>query len=281
LEQALWRAGIQTNLVEATNKESAIAEINERIDQGYHQFIAVGGDGTNNTVVNVLMDRYDPDSPFNYALLPWGTGNDWAAYHGLSRRVPTLIRSILEKRFDTVDIGAIDFEFEDKVTYFTNAVGMGFDAFVVEKMQNESKVGRLSYLAEVIRSMGKYESVDLNWMEEDSDKSAKVFSFHIGLGHSAGGGLKILPHVNDRMGKLAVTVIKEDSRFKYFRNLINVMKGTIKHLDFVDLAHSHEVKIPRQYKDHVLECDGEKCGIGPCTIRIHKHKLNLLMSRKA
>lgn len=280
LEQTFNKAGIETQLVEAIDKSSAIGAIHDRIDQGYSQFLAVGGDGTNNTVVNVLMDRLNPEAPFSYALLPWGTGNDWAAFHGLSRKVNTLVGAIKRRSFEFVEIGAIDFEFEERVTYFTNAVGMGFDAFVVEKMQNESKVGRLSYLAEVVRSMGKYQSVDLNWIEENTDRNAKVFSFHVGLGHSAGGGLKVLPHANDRLGKLALTVIREDSRFKYFRNLINVMKGTIAHLDFVDLTHSHEIRIPQQPADHILECDGEKCGSGPCTIRIHKHQLNLLMSKE-
>ena len=46
--------------------------------EGFRRFIAIGGDGTLNEVVNGLLRAGTPSGEATLALVPVGRGNDWA-----------------------------------------------------------------------------------------------------------------------------------------------------------------------------------------------------------
>ena len=68
--------------------------------------IALGGDGLVNEVVNGLMARIPEDRPV-LAVIPVGSGNDYAETLGMAYSVPTAVTEIL--RFQTVraDVGRV------------------------------------------------------------------------------------------------------------------------------------------------------------------------------
>ena len=69
--------------------------------------IALGGDGLVNEVVNGLMARAPQDRPV-LAVIPVGSGNDYAETLGMAYSVPTAVTEIL--RFQTVraDVGRVN-----------------------------------------------------------------------------------------------------------------------------------------------------------------------------
>ena len=69
--------------------------------------IALGGDGLVNEVVNGLMARIPEDRPV-LAVIPVGSGNDYAETLGMAYSVPTAVTEIL--RFQTVraDVGRVN-----------------------------------------------------------------------------------------------------------------------------------------------------------------------------
>ena len=64
-------------------------EVARHIEQAYtvgvRRVIALGGDGTNHSLVNALavFNQQHPDEPMIYGNIPVGTGRDWARGQGL------------------------------------------------------------------------------------------------------------------------------------------------------------------------------------------------------
>ena len=277
LRKTLDQHSIAYEWLESSSKTAAKEEIADLVSRGRHQFLAVGGDGTNNATINAIMSG-GRNEPVNYALLPWGTGNDWAAHLGLTRKAQNLVRSMRHAKFQEVDLGEIEFTKENRKVYFTNTVGMGFDSFVVDQMAQKGKIGKVSYLLAILQGLGKYDALDLQWREDTKEKSGSVFSIHLGLGPTTGGGLKIAPHAIERGDRLAITIVKSAPKWQYAKNLINLVRGRIEQLRFVDSGHVEDFHFPIQSDDVLVECDGEGCGKAPFKIRLSDKKLNLLMT---
>lgn len=277
LKQALDGSQIPFEWLESSSKEAAKEEVIDLANQGRRHFLAVGGDGTNNATINALMGATDHQG-VNYALLPWGTGNDWAVHLGLTNKVQQLVRAMGRQEFKQVDLGEIVFTNEDRKVYFTNTVGMGFDSFVVDQMAQKGKIGKVSYLMAILKGLGKYDALDLDWHEDTVAKSGSVFSIHLGLGPTTGGGLKITPHAVVRGERLAITIVKSAPKWQYATNLINLIRGRIEQLRFVDSGHVEDFHFPIQSENVLVECDGEACGSAPFKIRLSDKKLNLLMT---
>ena len=66
--------------------------------------LAVGGDGTVHEVVNGIMSCPAPDRPL-LAILPSGSGDDYATMLGLRRSVPDCLRLLDARRTRRLDVG--------------------------------------------------------------------------------------------------------------------------------------------------------------------------------
>ena len=93
---------------------------------GYDTIITVGGDGTVHEVLNGLMQR-DPAERPAMAVLPTGSGNDYARTLGMSFDLSTAIRQIVTGTRKRVDVGLCNGH------HFANSMAIGLDARVTAK----------------------------------------------------------------------------------------------------------------------------------------------------
>lgn len=111
--------------------------------------IALGGDGLVNEVVNGLMARIPEDRPV-LAVIPVGSGNDYAETLGMAYSVPTAVTEIL--RFQTVraDVGRVNGR------YFAETLSFGLDAAIaldtMDRRQKSGRAGTMLYLESCRRS---------------------------------------------------------------------------------------------------------------------------------
>ena len=84
IRQILVNEGIEFDEVTTEYPRHAIEIVrNAIVEQGYRKFISVGGDGTNNEVINGIFTQHRfPTEQITMGIIPIGTGNDWRRTFG-------------------------------------------------------------------------------------------------------------------------------------------------------------------------------------------------------
>jgi diacylglycerol kinase (ATP) len=125
----------------------------QAMSNGCTTIVVVGGDGTTTHVANAILES---GRDVRLAILPAGTGNDFAKVLGTDKCDPALVvrKSVLPG--DThVDVGKID----DR--YFLNCCGFGFDVAVLEgTMNNQLLRGNAVYLYTALKELFWYRGFD-------------------------------------------------------------------------------------------------------------------------
>ncbi|MDH5373334.1 MAG: acylglycerol kinase family protein, partial [Acidimicrobiia bacterium] len=94
-------------------------------EEGWTHFAVVGGDGTLNVVVDALMQRAWADPP-TVALLPSGTGSDFARTFALPQRLEEAAAHLVGDRTYPVDVGLAEGSWGSRA--FVNEVQAGLGA---------------------------------------------------------------------------------------------------------------------------------------------------------
>ena len=85
LKSQLLAAGIDFCHYRSEYKGHVTELTRTAFDLGLRHFVAVGGDGTANEVLNGVLQTCESGAKdFSLGSVPWGTGNDWARYYGIS-----------------------------------------------------------------------------------------------------------------------------------------------------------------------------------------------------
>jgi diacylglycerol kinase (ATP) len=159
LERAMQAAGARFELVRTTRRREAEEMAESAARAGRGAVIAVGGDGVVHEVANGLMRAAGDGPTVPLGVVPAGTGNDFVKMLGLSPRRPDqALRRILAAEPRPVDIGevfAADMvEGPEEPWYFTNGIGLGFDAQVAVHASRVMRLrGMLVYAVALVRTL--------------------------------------------------------------------------------------------------------------------------------
>lgn len=137
-------AGLHVDVIASTAAGHATQLAKEAFDQGYRQFIAVGGDGTAHEIVNGVFAAGASQRRISLGFLPLGTGNSFLRDFTKDGADASL-RAILEGRKRPVDL--VKLTHGDGVTYSLNLLSIGFTADVGALTNRRFKpLGHLGYL---------------------------------------------------------------------------------------------------------------------------------------
>ena len=125
------------------------------IENGCTTIVVVGGDGTTTHVANEILKS---GRDVRLAVLPAGTGNDFAKALGTDKCDPALVaEKSLQPGNTRVDAGRI----EDR--YFLNCCGFGFDVAVLEgTLTNRWLRGNLVYLYTALKQLFGYRGFEVS-----------------------------------------------------------------------------------------------------------------------
>lgn len=250
-------------IIEGDTRESIKKEIAElRARTTKLTVVACGGDGTFHLVLNSL-----PDVAIPTAVIPMGTGNDFARYLGI-KRVSQAILVLRNYAPIQMDMGTIELA-DGTVTRFAGIASCGFDAQVNERANTyRGPAGTLKYLAALAVELIKLNSREFIVSTNEGATNAGRFTLiAVGNTSSYGGGLKMCPTADAYDREFEVTYIAQVSRRLLVRVLPKVFWGG--HTKHRQVTQDSAQKISIAGDHFPVYADGEKVGQGPVAITLH------------
>ena len=289
IKQTLINEGIEFDDVLTEYPRHAIEIVrNAIVEKGYRKFISVGGDGTNNEVVNgIFTQDAVPTTEITMATMPIGTGNDWRRTFDIPLEYDVVAKIIKAGHTFSHDIGKLTYynDGDPKIRYFLNAAGTGLDQMVCNStnmMKQQGKGGTIRYLISVVKCLLTYKVTHIQ-IEIDNQVvfDDQILSVSVGNCRFNGGGMMMMPNAIPDDGQLDVTVIRKVSIFKFAANVKAIYDGTfIKKLKEVQTYRGKHIKIVSIPPHSLLvETEGEDLNNSPFDFEILPKAINMVIPK--
>lgn len=291
IKQLLEKEGFDFDHVLTEYQGHAIEIARQAVaEQGYRKLIAVGGDGTNNEVLNgIFTQDAVPCNQITMATIPIGTGNDWTRTFEFPSDYKKIVKIIKSGYAFPHDVGKVTYynDGDPKARYFLNAAGTGLDEMVcgvTNEMKRNGKSGPIRYLLSVVKCLFSYKCTHVKVEIDDKEVfDDYVLSLSVGNCCYIGGGMMMMPKAIPDDGELDVTIIKQVSLFKFAANVKSIYNGTfvnkMKEVSTFRGKRIHIVSIP----EHSLkvETEGEELNNSPFDFEILPKAINVVVKQNA
>lgn len=290
IQQLMKSENIDFNVVTTEYQGHAIQLVKDLItEKGYQKIISVGGDGTNNEVINgIFTQERFPTTEITMGVIPIGTGNDWCRTFGFPSEYSKNVEILKNGHTFLHDIGKVTY-FNDgnsKCRYFLNAAGTGLDEMVCNKtnrLKAQGKGGTVRYLFSAVYSILSYKcqhvqiEVDGKMIFDD-----KIMSLSIGNCNFNGGGMMMMPKAVPDDGLFDITAIKKIGLLKFAANMKNLYDGSfaekLKEVSLFRGQHIKVVSIPSHKL--LLETEGETLTNSPFEFEMLPKAINMIIPKK-
>lgn len=262
------RAGIEYEVLLTTHRGHA-TEYARSITAGHgHTVIAMGGDGTLHEILNGF-ENFEDNA---LGLIPFGTGNDFAAAAGIPLDVKQAAEIIAFRAPSGIDYIQLSSGLRS-----LNVVGMGIDVEVLERTYAGKHHGKSKYFRSLIASLFKFKSK--NFTVEYDGKSEKHFGLIAALGNGRlfGGGIKICPEAKIDDGYLNLIIVDYLSRPKLIAALLKLMRGKVNDIKEATVAKVKSAKFVMDSPDFTIQAEGELYKNVPIDARIVEDKLKFYL----
>jgi YegS/Rv2252/BmrU family lipid kinase len=247
--------------------------------------ISFGGDGTNNQVLNGIMNMLVHNDTVTMGIFPLGTGNDFARTIKYSNDVDNncirLCNMINKNLCNKIDLGLVNFYKNDdeRERYFLNETSFGISTKIVKNVNKNNYVifnDGLSYIYESLIQQIKYTANKVNLMIDGVHKVSIQKLTLISNGKYGGSGFNFNPTAKINDGLLNICIIKKPSFMKTL-NLINKLKsGNHTMNNQIELYTCKKFEATCNKKLY-LEMDGELLGNLPIKVNVCHRYLNFLV----
>ncbi len=238
------------------------------------RFIACGGDGTLNEVLNGAAGFDEAE----IGVIPIGTGNDFCRNFKNEKSFDNLLKQIHGK---TVRCDAIRYTTQtpdgEIKGYCANMFNIGFDCNVADMTAKVKKnpfiPGSMAYFVSIFAMLVTKKGANLK-IEIDGEESynGKLLLTSIANGSYCGGGVMSNPLASICDGAININIIKNIPRYKFLYLLPFYMKGThmkIKGIDrIIQCAKCSKIKITPLNGSMRLCIDGEIIDAGKTEFEI-------------
>lgn len=263
-------------------KGHAITLAQEAIRQGYQKIVAVGGDGTNNEVINGIFQQGEKRKALLYTLLPVGTGNDWIRTHHIPRKIERWIAMVKRGHTISHDVGVVYYQ-RDGIPckrFFINIAGLAYDAYVVRFTGKYRSwvASKFFYLLLTLVLLFAYRFSKARVVTDQQTTEGMFYTINVGICRHSGGGMQLVPHAVPDSGTFALTLARKMSRLSVLLNTPRFYNGRIGAHPKVTLSHSTELQVETTAGPPLMvEVDGEWLGYTPATFIILKGALKVIV----
>lgn len=230
------------------------------IDDHCTTIIVVGGDGTCSQVAGAILQRR---SRCRLAVVPCGTGNDFAKTLGVSDYSPADIAELVEQgETSAIDIGVVDGH------YFLNSCGFGFDASVLEATKRVRFLrGDAVYIYSALAQLFTYRGIAVSADGAAVSRGRNTLMVTVSNGQWLGGAFRIAPQASVTDGELDVGFFRDSNIFDRAKLFAGAFRGT--HLGMPSVKTSKMRSITLTFSEPPsMEVDGELLRARSASVKI-------------
>lgn len=191
---------------------------NRAVAEGAATIVAIGGDGTCGRIADALVRSR---SRCRLAVVPAGTGNDFAKTLGVEKYSPEQIADLVQHGNETrIDVGSADGH------NFLNSCGFGFDASVLEASNDIRWLkGDAVYIYAALKQLFTYRSIDVSANGAAGVARGQMLMVTVSNGRWLGGAFKIAPDASVLDGRLDACFIGDSSIVQRVKLFAGAMRG--------------------------------------------------------
>jgi len=175
-----------------------IQKFNELHTDSFDQLVAIGGDGT----VNSVAKRAKQEKK-TLGIIPQGSGDGLARHFKIPKNIADATKIIVNQHTISIDTAIINDHF------FINIAGIGFEAEVAHQFNLIPHRGLWGYIKLITKLFCYYQDSSLS-MEIDHQKfNTSFFSLSIANGTQWGNNIKIASEADLQDGLLEIAILKK------------------------------------------------------------------------
>jgi diacylglycerol kinase (ATP) len=258
----------ETLMTKAQGHASSLAE--EAAANGARVVVVVGGDGTVNEAVNGLR-RAGSDS-VELAILPRGTGDDFARMFGIPTDFDQALEIAANGSARTLDIGRaryVSLEGSEEERYFVNFAGAGISGAIAKRGAATSRRlgARLAYFWATIAVFARWKSSEMFLEIDGARRVDQLYEVIVANGAYVAGGMRIAPAASPDDGLFETVLIGDFTKAEFVATFPKIYRGTHVGHRKVEIVRGRTVSVDAGVPLPVV-LDGEQPGVTPARFEI-------------
>ena len=237
--------------------------------------MVVGGDGSVNEVANGVGGR----DGIEIAMIPRGTGWDFARSQGLPRSVAEAARAATNGAVRTIDLGRATYRSwggTDQATWFANIASAGMSGAIAQRANATTKAlgGKASYLIATLAVFARWKNDLVTVRVGGEERRATMHDVIVANGSTFGGGMRICPEASAEDGLFDVLLIGDITKLDLLRTMPKIYRGTHLPHPKAELLRGSSVTVDAD-EPLPVELDGEQPGTTPVRFEVVPRALRL------
>ena len=281
IEQLLQELGFSYSVHFTQHPGHATRLAGDAILKGHRHLLGIGGDGTNHEIANgILGQTFVPSADITYALLPVGTGNDWARHYRLARDPRQRLQDILTGKTVCQDAGLIKYQRngQPEQRYFVNVAGLAYDGYIGRQLLQHRVTSRLQYLLLILQYLFRYRLTKARIIYDQRQAEDFFYTINVGICRYSGGGMQFVPQAVPDDGLFALTFARRLQKWEVIAQTARFYNGTLLRHPKVEGYQARAIQVEAANDaPTLLEADGEFLGETPVAFTLLEKALRVVV----
>jgi len=231
-------------------------------DPKTERVVVCGGDGT----LHLAVREFDL-SRGTLALLPLGSGDDFARVCGIPRNLRSACELVIRGTPRQVDVATANGR------RYLGVAGFGFDSEVAAFAQDVRFLrGSAVYLYAILRVLPRFKP---HHVLIDGTREEQIMFAAVGNSRQYGGGIRIVPDAKIDDGLLDLCLVLRSSRLQLLKTLPRAYAGTHVKTPFVETGRAPSFEFSSE-RPMAVYADGERLTETPVKFGLASKKLKIV-----
>jgi YegS/Rv2252/BmrU family lipid kinase len=213
------------------------------------------------------------------AVIPRGTGWDFARTFGIPRDVDRALEIALQANVRELDLGRVSYRTwagAEAEAHFANVASAGISGAIAKRANEASKVlgGKISYYWSTLAVFARWQTGEMRVTVDDEARAGRMIDVMVANGRFLGGGMMMLPEAEPDDGLFDVMLFGDITKRDLVFTLPKTYRG--KHLPHprLEVLRGSVVTVDAD-EPLPLQLDGEQPGTTPARFEIVQRALRL------